>query len=319
MNHHYIGGALTLVGALLAAKFAVKQRKLLKRSENEAECPAEDVALSATMCVATLALFAVFFLSGAPANIKPGFWLWVLITGILNVFISYLGFKALATKDDVSLIVPIRDTTPAFVVFTAWFVTRYFGGAGEAPSLLGYVGILLLVLGTYVLNIQGLIDALYGGQWTWRAFLDPWVGLWKRPGVRLAFLASCIGCIAISFDGLAARAGNPILAVACVVSFPAVIHASRVIASGRAHEWFDRKRGMPWGGVKLGLLFALAVALYWISFLYLFVAYQATLKRMETVFVLLFAYRELDERKEIRTRLVAVALMIMGAVLVARQ
>lgn len=228
------------------------------------------------------------------------------VTGSLNIVISYCGFKAMQTKDDVSLVIPIRDTTPSVVVFVAWMITR------EVPTTFGYIGILLLVMGTYTLNVQTLIDKLYAGHWNWRAFLEPWLALGRLRGVRYALVASCIGCVAITYDGLAARSGHPLLAIACVMSFAAVAHTARAGLSGLKGQFIERRRGMPWGGVGLGLLYASAAALYYFSFRFLLVSYQATVKRMETLMVLLLAYVLLGERKDFRTRLVAVGLMVIG-------
>ncbi|MDQ7815035.1 MAG: DMT family transporter [Patescibacteria group bacterium] len=306
------GVLLTLIGALMAAVYAITLRTLLHRGKSEEERPEESVLNGGVMATAAVLLFATVFATRTTIELAPGFWKYVAITGALNILISYLGFKALQTKDDVSLVVPIRDTTPAAVVLTSWVIV------GERPSAFGYVGILLLVAGTYTLNIQGLVEQLHSGRWTWRAFLEPWLALGRSRGVRLAFAASAIGCLAIPFDGLASRAGPPLFALACVISFSAVAHTARALAKGAGSQFFDRRRGMPYAALVGGALFAIATGFFWWSFRFLFVAYQATVKRSETFFVVILAYLILRERKSFRSRLVAVLLMSIGVILISR-
>jgi len=302
----WFGVILTLSGAMIAAFYAISQRKLFSRGQSDDERPAESVVSGSAMATGAVALFIAFAVSGQAANLQPGFWRFVAVTGTLNIVISYCGFKAMQTKDDVSLVIPIRDTTPSAVILVSWFIT------GESPTTFGYIGIAMLVMGTYTLNVQTLIDKLYNGRWTWRAFLEPWLALGRLRGVRYALISSCIGCVAITYDGLAARSGNPLLAVACVLSFSAVAHTARACLTGFGKQFFERGRGMPWGGAGLGLLYAAAATLYFFSFRFLLVAYQATVKRMETLMVLVLAYVLLGERKDFRTRLAAIALMVAG-------
>ncbi|MFA5798503.1 MAG: EamA family transporter [Patescibacteria group bacterium] len=304
----WFGVVLTILGATIMAFYAISQRKLFSRGRSDDDRPAESVVSGSAMIVGAIALFSAFFLSGQAADVQPGFWKFVAMTGTLNIVISYCGFKAMQTKDDVSLVIPIRDTTPSVVVLVSWLIT------GEVPTTLGYIGIILLVMGTYTLNVQTLVDKLYAGHWSWRAFLEPWLALGRLRGVRYALVASCIGCVAITYDGLAARAGNPLLAIACVMSFSAVAHTARAGLTGFGKQFFELRRGMPWGGIGLGLLYATSAALYYSSFRYLIVAYQATVKRTETLMVLILAYVILGERKDFRTRLVAVGLMVAGTV-----
>ena len=309
---HIFGVLLTILGSCLLAAFAIGQRKAFTRGEENEDRPHESVLLAGTYLVAAGVLYLAFLCSGQPIQMRANFWIYGMTTGLLNVAISYCGFKAVASKEDVSIVIPIRDTTPAIIVFTAWFIT------GERPSAIGYLGVLFLVMGTYTLNVHTLMEKLHGGKWTWIAFLEPWKALSRSTGVRFAFLGSLIGCVAITFDGLASRSAHPLFALAYVLSFPAIMHLTRVIIGGRTRQLFDARRAMPKIAFGLGLLYASAGACYFVSFRFLLVAYQATVKRTETFLVLVFAYFLLGERKNFRSRMAAVALMVIGTVLIAK-
>ncbi len=306
------GVLLTVTGSLFAACYAIMQRKAFTRGVDENHRSHESVLLAGTYLVTATMLFVGWMLTGQPSRVSPHFWMYVCATGSLNVLISYCSFKAVETKEDISIVIPIRDTTPAAVVVTAWFIT------GERPSSVGYLGVLLLVAGTYTLNIHTLVEKLHQGQWSWRSFVEPWLALTRSKGVRYAFVGSAIGCVAITFDGLASRNAHPLFALGCVMSFPACAHLCRVVWNGRTSQLMDRERGMPWIVFGLGVLYASANACYYFSFRHLLVAYQATVKRTETFLVLVLAFILLGERKNFRSRMVAVALMVAGTVLIAR-
>lgn len=305
-----IGILLTLAGSAIVALYRVLIRKVMNRGAAEEDRPVESVLNAATSICATAALLVAFVASGAHADIQPTFWRAVAVSGALNVAISAFAFQALK-REQASLVVPIFDTTPVAIVFVAMLVT------GEMPTPVGYLGIALLVLGTYTLNIQALIDELKQ-RWSLRAFFAPFLALRRSVGVRFAFLAALLGCVAISFDGVAARSGDPLLAMACIVGVSAVGHLVRASTGGHAAQFLERRRGMPWAGF-LGVLFGIAVGMYAWSFRFLLVAYQATVKRTETFFLLVLAWAILRERKHFAARLVAVVLLVAGTTLIAWQ
>ncbi len=303
-----IGLLLTLFGVIVVANYRILLKRVLGRGESEADRPAESVLNAGIYWVGALTCFAVYAVSGDYMSIQPSFWLAVVVTGILNIGISFCAARALKTEQ-ASLVVPIFDTTPAFIIFVAMLVT------GEFPTLIGYIGILFLVLGTYTLNIHEFVEKLQGGKWSVRAFLAPFLALGKSVGVRLAMLGAACGCVAITYDAVAARSANPILACGCIFLFPAVTHTIRALVMGYGRQFFDTKRAMP-SAALLGVLYALACSAYDWSFRYSLVAYQSTVKRIETFVVLALAYFILKEKKNFRARLAAVGLMFIGMILI---
>jgi drug/metabolite transporter (DMT)-like permease len=303
-----IGLLLTLFGVIVVANYRILSKRVLTRGKSEADRPAESVLNAGVFWVGAVICFSVYAISGDYMPIQPSFWLAVAITGVLNIVISLCAFQALK-REQASLVVPIFDTTPAFIVFVAMLVT------GEFPTLIGYIGILFLVLGTYTLNIHEFVERLQGGKWTVRAFAAPFLALGKSAGVRFAMLGAACGCVAIAYDAVAARSANPIFACGCIFLFPAVMHTVRALVAGYGKQFFDTKRAMP-SAALLGALYALACSAYIWSFRYSLVAYQATVKRIETFVVLVLAYFILKEKKNFRARMVAVGLMFIGMVLI---
>ena len=95
---------------------------------------------------AGIMLCAVSIIRGIPA-IGPDFYWGVLATGVLNIIAILLYFKALRTTD-ISLALPMISFTPVFLIFTSYLVLH------EIPSPVGIAGIIFVVIGSYILNMQ---------------------------------------------------------------------------------------------------------------------------------------------------------------------
>ena len=132
-------------------------------------------------------LLAFFICHGRTTTFRR--WLFpVLATGVLNIGIMYAKTRARALEQ-VSLVTPIDSTTPAIVIITAMIII------GEYPTKLGWLGVWVLVLGTYILNIQELRQKLLENtanpSWQKRllAWIAPFLALRRSAGVRWAFFA----------------------------------------------------------------------------------------------------------------------------------
>ena len=133
---------LVFVGAVFTALYNVYTKKIQNTGWS---------AHSAVLVVfhqggAALLLLLSSLFTGGP-ELRSGFWSAVVISGVLNIGIAYGTMRA-RSLEDVSLVTPIATTTPAFVILSSMILL------GEYPSSLGKIGIGVLVLGTYLLNIQ---------------------------------------------------------------------------------------------------------------------------------------------------------------------
>ncbi len=86
----------------------------------------------------------LFFISTAHDIV---FWYAVLVGGALNTITSVLYMKAIKISP-LSITVPMLTFTPLFMLITSPIIL------GEFPSIFGMIGILLIVLGSYMLNIS---------------------------------------------------------------------------------------------------------------------------------------------------------------------
>lgn len=91
----------------------------------------------------------------------------LVIRGVLNAFVSVIYIKAIKISP-LSLTLPMLTFTPIFLLLTSPLIV------GEFPSIIGVLGIILIVLGAYTLNIKDVK----------KGFFSPFKSLVKEKGPK---------------------------------------------------------------------------------------------------------------------------------------
>lgn len=101
-----------------------------------------------------VSLFAMLLISmtGVP-EIKPAFYYFVIMASIIDVIAAWFYLNAIASAQ-LAKTFPLIAFTPVFATGTAFIVL------GEAPSVPGLAGILLIVSGAYLLRIENIKKGL---------------------------------------------------------------------------------------------------------------------------------------------------------------
>ncbi len=142
-------------------------------------------------------VFAVPFLGilllfrGIP-SVAPAFWWTVLVWLPGDLVASLLYIKAVKGYP-LSLVVPLLSTAPVFMIFTSVAVL------GEYPSYEGVVGICLVTLGAYTLNIHLREEGI----------LAPLKALYQVKGARYAIIAAFIFSVDTAIGKVALGASSP--------------------------------------------------------------------------------------------------------------
>ena len=113
------------------------------------------------------------------------FWAAFLATGIINSFVTIIYMKAISLGD-ISEVMPMLSFTPLFLLFTSPIIV------GEFPNAYGFIGVILVVLGSYLLNVDLRS----------RKYFAPIKALVKNKGSRLMLLVSFIWSLTANFDKL---------------------------------------------------------------------------------------------------------------------
>ncbi len=146
----------------------------------------------------SLSFFSVIFLipwviyTGIPA-LNSQFWFSLLIGGSINAVTALLYIKAIKVSD-LSLTVPLVALTPLFMLLTSPLIV------GEYPSFFDYIGILLIVTGSYLLNIKKKSQG----------YLAPFKALLKEPGPKLMLIVAFLWSITSNFDKIGVKNSSPI-------------------------------------------------------------------------------------------------------------
>jgi drug/metabolite transporter (DMT)-like permease len=246
----------------------------------------------------------------------------VFVAALLGAAAFNWGATLLSThaldRADASLVTPLLTFNPAFTVLVAWIVL------GETPGLRESLGIVIILLGVYLLEVQ---DARTG-------LLAPLIILGNRSGAVMAILASGLWGTTTVLEKLAIEhvmpPNGPLVAListalTVLLLTPNAIFAlsrSSRTASPEAVETLGQKKRI--GGLRAQLrTFLVAVTIAGIAPLFGFTAialgfvgYVTALFKLSAVFTIVWAWLLLGEG-HLRERMLGASVMVLGGALVA--
>jgi drug/metabolite transporter (DMT)-like permease len=236
------------------------------------------------------------------------FLLALLASVILNWGATLLSTSALA-QADASLVSSLLTFNPAFTLLIAWVAL------GEVPGLRQTIGVAVLLLGAYFLEVEEVRTGL----------LSPLKVLLRRPGTVLAVIASVLWGATTVLEKLAIEhmtpPSGPFVALTGTV-LTVVLLTPYALALSRKTDIPEKKRG--WQGLRFhprALLLAVLIAgiapLFGFTAIALgLVDYVTALFKLSAVFTIAWAWLLLGEEK-IRQRLLGTVVMLIGGVLIA--
>jgi drug/metabolite transporter (DMT)-like permease len=169
------------------------------------------VTWSLTFFTAVFLTPLLFIIEIPPLNQQ--FWIALLIGGIMNAVIALLYIKAIKLSD-LSLAVPLVALTPLFMLLTSPLIV------GEYPNFFDGIGVFLIVMGSYLLNIKEKSQG----------YLAPFKALLHQPGSKLMLLVAFLWSITTNFDKIGVQNSSPIfwvfalLTTMSVLLLPVLLH-----------------------------------------------------------------------------------------------
>ena len=228
------------------------------------------------------------------------FWGWIAVLMPLEIIAMWLYMRAIS-ESPLALTLPYLAFTPVFNIVTGYiFLGEQVSGAGAA-------GIMLVVCGAYLLNL----DAARNGSKL--AVLAPFRAIVRERGSRLMLITAAI----FSLTSVLSKAAllhvtpaffGPFYFVALGVC-TAVVFASRDVSSWKA---LGRH---PWAHLAIGACMAFMVVTHFYAIAHVEVAYMIAVKRTSLLFGILYGGWLFHERG-LRRNLVAGTLMVAGVYLV---
>jgi drug/metabolite transporter (DMT)-like permease len=214
----------------------------------------------------------------------------------LEALAFYCYMKAIKVSP-LSMSLPFLAFTPIFVILTGRLLL------GETINFAGFSGIVLIVAGSYFLNLSHIQTGI----------LEPFKAVFKEPGSRLMLLVSFIYSITATVGKLGIIHSNPyVFAVIYFVVFTFLMVSFLPIVPGVNPRNLIR---MPLHGLILGATVSLMIFSHMLAISQVQAAYMLSLKRTSFLFGVLYGAWWFKEEK-IRERLTGAVIMILGVFLI---
>ena len=285
--------AYAITAALLTSFLPIITKRMLTHA------PVSVVAWVPNALSLPLLLAITLTLRGWP-QVGGLFFVGILASGALNLIATLASTQALK-RADVSIATPLLSFNPAFTLLISIFALR------EIPSPRGIIGVLLIVVGAYLFQIERVGEGL----------LAPVHALARQPGVLLAVGASFVWGLTPIFEKIAIQHSSPEnpLAVAfattlltVVLLFPAVLRN----AASHMTQVYQQRRGF----LLAGLISGTAPLFGFTAIAQGYVGYVTALFKLSALFTVLWSFFLLHERG-LRQRLPATIVMALGGLLIA--
>jgi|SRR3989338_897611 len=240
--------------------------------------------------IALLFLLPALWLAGIP-SISSGYWPALLVSGSLNAAAALLYMRALKSSD-LSVTAPMLTFTPLFLLVTSPLMLH------EVPDASGLLGVLCIVLGSYL---------LHGGKGG--GLLAPFRSLLRERGPRLMLLVALIWSVSSNVDKMGLRNSSPIFWAISLDAFMVITLLPFAIRR------LPQARGAGLSLLLVGVFAGLTVLHHMIALSMTLVAYLIAIKRTSALLSVLWGWLIFRE-KGMRTRLPGAALMVLGVLLI---
>jgi uncharacterized membrane protein len=256
----------------------------------------DEYAISWSLRTFSLILIVPFLLLTGIPEIGAAFLPALAIGGGINALTTVLYFKAIK-HSDLSITVPMITFTPLFLLMTSPLIL------GEFPGPLGLAGVLLIVLGSYILNIKQ----------RHRGYLAPFRALLKEKGARYMLIIAFLWSITSNIDKVGVLNSSPAMWLVAVNVLIALVMTPVVMTGRRERTCLKRNLAFL---VPIGLVGSIAMIFQMTAITMTLVAYVISIKRTSAVMSVFFGWLIFRE-KGIRERLLGAIIMVIGVALIA--
>jgi drug/metabolite transporter (DMT)-like permease len=244
--------------------------------------------------------FAIVYLTSGIPHANLNFFQSIIIAGVLDVIAFVASFWALKSSP-ISEIAPLSSITPIFTAILAIFLLK------EVPTLPKIIGIIIIVIGTYFLNISQVKNGI----------LAPVKKLFQSRGVQLYFFANLLWSITPVLQKNAILNTIPKTPMfASLVDFSVIVILLLPFAIQRIRIKKINIKRYFWIFLLLGFFSALSQYAAYTAFSLTYVGYANATFKFSSVFMIFLGFIFFKE-KNIKEKLLGAAIMLIGAVIVA--
>lgn len=241
-------------------------------------------------------LIVCLLIDGIPP-LGPLFWKALAISAVFLTFASVFYFKAIKYSD-LSIAVPMLALTPLFLLITSPIML------GEFPGFLGIIGIILIVIGSYVLHLP----ERQGNVW------EPFKRLFKEKGVRYMMMVAVLFSVSGNLDKVGVIHSSPYMWLFMLNFVLSVTLGGMML--WRATAVRAQIRGAWPVLAALGFFNGLSLIFQMLAIQMTLIPYLIAVKRTSVIMTSLFGFY-LFKEKGMRERLIGVVLMVFGVFMIS--
>jgi drug/metabolite transporter (DMT)-like permease len=235
--------------------------------------------------------------TGIP-SIQPDFY-WIVAAGAIIDAVAITLLIRTIFMSDLADVYPLVALTPAFTALTSFILL------GERPSPLGIAGVIVIVVGAYLMRVEGAKESI----------LKPFRLLFRDAGARYMMLTAFLFSLMGPLFKRAMEASSAGFALTSTQWLTTLILGSIYLMQGRLKDTLKEIRRHFWGLAGLGVTNFLQAILTFLAMRIALVAYVAGVKRLGILFTVLFGYLAFKERGALRGA-IAGAVMFVGVILI---
>lgn len=286
-----------MIGFLLAFGTAISEAlKDITSKYNLHHIDEYTAAFSMHLVQSLLLLPIILYLGFEAMSLR--FLIALLASSVLQLGVILLYFKAIK-RSELSVTVPLITLTPLFMLLTSPIII------GEFPSALGVVGIVLIVVGTYISNMSEDPKKIFA----------PFVSLIRNQGSRYMLLVAFIWSITANIDKIGVEETSP-LYWAFSKDFVILIYMIPILM-WKSKKPFLQMNNRKWPLLMVGFFKSTSVVTQMFAIQFILVPYVISIKRASSVFIILFAFLYMNERKNFRNRMAGIIIILLGLGVIA--
>ena len=243
--------------------------------------------------VFALPLLLLIFLFIPLPKLDREFYMAFLLALPLEILSIVLYMKSLRLSP-LSLTLPFLALTPVFLIFVSYVML------GEKVSFFGVIGILLIAVGSYTLNISKVRKGV----------LEPFRAVAREKGSVLMIVVALIYSLTSSLGKMAIKHSSPLFFGISYYTALALFFTPIALYKGKGI-----RKGTALSVLLPGVFYSFMVICHMIAISLAKVAYVISIKRMSILVSVVYGYYVFKE-ENIRERLFGSLLMIIGFVII---
>ncbi|MHC4269486.1 MAG: EamA family transporter [Planctomycetota bacterium] len=215
----------------------------------------------------------------------------------LDIIAVLLYMRAIKVSP-LSLTLPFLSLTPIFLIGTSYILL------GERPDKSGFIGISLVVIGAYLLNVHTVS----------RGLLEPFKAIAKEKGSVLMIIVAFTFSLGACLGKIAVQHSEPIFfSVTYSLLLSLVLF---IIISFKTKHFFSKAIARPVLFLLIGILMALMMITHLKAVSLVEVSYMISVKRLSILFGVIYGVVFFKETN-IKERFLGASVMVSGIILIS--